>query len=164
MCTEFIFCGSPVQSLFFSRTKTLARYHTPAVKQKLDERSQRQESLDVWNLRISISSTLTYTLLQAEAIKAFREFLSEIHDKFYGVLRSAVNNLAIGDCLLSLALVGLQPGYVKPDICDDTILEIVNGRHPIVESLSSDPFIPNSVCIGGTEGKIKIITGPNMGG
>ncbi|KAF9050682.1 hypothetical protein BDZ89DRAFT_1005971 [Hymenopellis radicata] len=136
----------PDNWILVSRTKTLARYHTPAVKQKLEERSQRQESLD------------------AEAIKAFREFLSEIHDKYYGVLRSAVNSLAIGDCLLSLALVGLQPGYVKPDICDDGVLEIVNGRHPMVETLSSDPFIPNSVCIGGTEGKIKIITGPNMGG
>ena len=87
-----------------------------------------------------------------------------MHDRHYGVLRNVVNKLAIADCLLSLAHVALQPGYVKPIISDENHLEIVDGRHPIVEALSSDPFVPSSVSMGGSEAKVKIITGPNMGG
>lgn len=59
----------------------------------------------------------------------------------------------------------MQEGYVRPIFCDDEdILEIVNGRHPMVEALRDDPFVPNSVCMGYGEPRSKVITGPNMGG
>jgi DNA mismatch repair protein MSH3 len=75
-----------------------------------------------------------------------------------------VNKLATADCLLSLAHVALQENYVRPSFTDDDTLEIVDGRHPMVESLRSDPFIPNSIQMGGGQPKSKILTGPNMGG
>lgn len=56
--------------------------------------------------------------------------------------------LALIDCLQSLAIVALQPGYTKPTIVDDDMLHIVNGRHPMVEAVRSDPFVPNTVMIG----------------
>ncbi|KAF9466351.1 DNA mismatch repair protein MSH3 [Collybia nuda] len=129
-----------------SKTKYLARYQSPLVKRKLEERAQYQETL------------------QAEAQKAFSSFLKEISEKYYTVLRDSVNKVAIADCLLSLALVALQENYVRPDFTDDDTLEIVDGRHPMVEALRSDPFVPNTVEMGGGKPRSKIITGPNMGG
>jgi DNA mismatch repair protein MSH3 len=91
------------------RTKFVTRYHTPDVKTKLQERAQYKEALE------------------AEATKAFSTFLGEIAQGHYGVLRNAVNNLAIADCLLSFARVALQEGYVRPEFTEDDTLEIVDG-------------------------------------
>ena len=44
------------------------------------------------------------------------------------------------------------------------MLEIVDGRHPMIEELRSDPFIPNSIKMGDGLPRSKVITGPNMGG
>ncbi|KAK0199209.1 muts domain V-domain-containing protein [Desarmillaria ectypa] len=121
-----------------SRTKYFERYQPLSVKHKVEERNQGQESL------------------KAEAQKAYL--------KYYGVLRNAVTKLAIADCLLSLAHVALLPGYVKPCLAEDDVLEIVDGRHPMVEALRDNPFVPNTILMGGSEPKNKIITGPNMGG
>jgi DNA mismatch repair protein MSH3 len=111
-------------------------------------------------------------MLDVEATKAFSAFLNEIAQGHYGVLRNAVQNLAIADCLLSLARVALQEGYSRPEFTDDDTLEIVEGlhssvlrpfskltgfvgRHPMVEALRSDPFVPNSVTMGNKESRSK---------
>ncbi|KAJ7109234.1 muts domain V-domain-containing protein [Mycena epipterygia] len=127
-----------------SKTKTVERYRSPVVKKKLQERAQWQESL------------------QIEAKKAFVNFLDEV-SRSYAIIRSAVNGLAMADCLNSLALVALQDSYVRPQFIDGNGLEIVDGRHPMVEALRSDPFVPNTVVFS-EESRSKIITGPNMGG
>lgn len=44
------------------------------------------------------------------------------------------------------------------------MIEIIDGRHPMVEVFSSDPYVPNSITMGDGEARSKIITGPNMGG
>ena len=79
-------------------------------------------------------------------------------------MRDAVNKLATADCLLSLAQVALQANYVRPEFTDDNMIEIIDGRHPMVEALSSDPYVANSITMGDGEARSKIITGPNMGG
>jgi DNA mismatch repair protein MSH3 len=112
----------------------------------VQERDQYQESLD------------------AEAQRSFLHFLDEIAQNHYGVMRDAVDKLAMADCLFSLALVSLQGNYVRPEFTDEDVLEIDEGRHPMVEALSSDPFVPVSVKIGAEEPRSKVITGPNMGG
>jgi len=66
--------------------------------------------------------------------------------------------------LLSLAQVALQANYVRPEFTDDNMIEIIDGRHPMVEVLSSDPYVPNSITMGDGEARSKIITWPNMGG
>ena len=119
------------------------------MRKLLQERSQYQEKLE------------------AEANKAYLAFLTEIIDQHYVILRNAINSLATADCLFSLAELASQGDYVKPEFVErvSDVLEIMDGRHPMVELLRSDPFVPNSICIGGgTNGKTKIITGPNMGG
>jgi DNA mismatch repair protein MSH3 len=101
---------------------------------------------------------------KAESSKAFQSFLGEIAQNSYAILRDAVNKLATADCLLSLAHVALQANYVRPEFTDDNMIEIIDGRHPMVEALSSDPYVPNSITMGDGEARSKIITGPNMGG
>lgn len=85
-------------------------------------------------------------------------------DNHYAALRNTVNKLATVDCLFSLAEVAAQDGYIKPTFVEGDVLEIVDGRHPMIELLREDPFLPNSICIAGSDTKTKIITGPNMGG
>ncbi|CCM03684.1 uncharacterized protein FIBRA_05828 [Fibroporia radiculosa] len=136
----------PVTWFLVSSTKIMRRYHTPEVKKKLEHRARLKEALNM------------------EANKAYLSFLQEISRKHYAVLRDAVNKLAVADCLMSLARVALQEGYVKPEITADDTLEIVEGRHPMIEVLRSDPFVPNSVYMGGAQPRSRIITGPNMGG
>lgn len=116
------------------------------MKTKLQERAQYQE------------------LLAAEADRAYVDFLSQIAENHYVALRNVVNNLSIADCLLSLAAVASQGDYVKPTFVADDMLVIEGGRHPMVEALRSDPFVPNSLSLGNGDPRTKIITGPNMGG
>lgn len=74
--------------------------------------------------------------------------------------------LAEIDCLSSLALLALSNGYCRPNVCNDSILEIINGRHPVVETklrLQGNMFTSNSCNFDQTH-RLSIITGPNMGG
>jgi len=113
---------------------------------------------------LSEEADLIFAYCKAESSKAFQSFISEIAQDFYALLRDAVNKLATADCLLSLAQVALQANYVQPEFTDDNVLEIIDGRHPMVETLSSDPYMPNSIKMGDGEAMSKVITGPNMGG
>ncbi len=75
--------------------------------------------------------------------------------------------LAIGelDTILALADRALAAGYVRPEIDASDILEIVDGRHPIIEQLpDAEPFVPNSTHLNTTSDQIMLITGPNMAG
>jgi len=128
------------------RIKFLRRYHTPEVKKLIDELSRYKEALN------------------AEANKAFASFISSIASDHYSVMRDVVNKLAIADCLLSLAHVSHQQGYVKPEFIEEDTLEIVEGRHPMIEAIRTEPFVPNTLYIGGDYPRSSIITGPNMGG
>lgn len=134
-----------------NRTRSVRRLRTPEMIAKLEQRAQYQEALE------------------ACANRAYRSFLNEIAQKHYAILRDAVNKLAVADCLCSLALVAVQEGYVRPefvsdssDSCGERTLEIVEGRHPMIEKLRDEPFMPNTIRMH-RQGH-KIITGPNMGG
>lgn len=84
----------------------------------------------------------------------------------YAAFRSTIAQLSTLDCLFSLALVALSHNYTKPKIVSEPgSLVIEQGRHPIIEQFSSEPFVPNSVSFG-TEFNRKqmILTGLNMGG
>ena len=68
------------------------------------------------------------------------------------------------DCLLSLAEVASQSGYVKPEFADQTGIHIQQGRHPMVEQLLLDAYVPNDIALSSSETRALLITGPNMGG
>ena len=77
---------------------------------------------------------------------------------------AAAEKIALLDAVLSLALVARKYGYVRPEITDSTDLEIIEGRHPVMESQHPGvPFVPNDLCIH-DDRQILIITGPNMAG
>ena len=77
------------------------------------------------------------------------------------------NALALGELDVTLALAdrALAAGYVRPEVDDGDQLEIVDGRHPVVEQLpDAEPFVPNDVRLDTSANQIMLITGPNMAG
>jgi len=80
------------------------------------------------------------------------------------LLRTA-RGVATLDVLASLAHVGRERAYTRPVVDASNVLEIREGRHPVLE-LGTDgtPFVPNDLTLGGDEGSCLILTGPNMAG
>lgn len=72
--------------------------------------------------------------------------------------------LAEADALYSLADVAVTNRYCKPQINENGIIRMLNGRHPIVERALKGEFIPNDVTLSPTDDRLLIITGPNMAG
>jgi DNA mismatch repair protein MutS len=70
------------------------------------------------------------------------------------------------DCLLSFATVSTDNGYVRPVLDDSAVLDIRDGRHPVIEKQlpPDDPYIPNDVFLDTDDQQIVILTGPNMSG
>jgi DNA mismatch repair protein MutS len=68
--------------------------------------------------------------------------------------------------LIAFAIASKKLNYFKPEICESGIIDIKDGRHPVIETrLPSDmPYIPNDVLLNDDEQQIIIITGPNMAG
>ncbi|PVI01344.1 DNA mismatch repair protein-like protein msh3 [Periconia macrospinosa] len=128
-----------------SATKAVARFHTPEVKRMLQERDRYKESL------------------AAACDAAFKRFLEEISAR-YQDLRDCVQSLATLDALSSLAILASQPGYVKPAFTDEIEISIIGGRHPMVEQLLLDSYVPNDVKLAHDTTRGLLITGPNMGG
>lgn len=70
------------------------------------------------------------------------------------------------DSIFSLSVVAFKNNYCKPTLNNEGILDIKDGRHPVIESFLSsiNEFIPNDTNIGQKDNLIQIITGPNMSG
>jgi DNA mismatch repair protein MutS len=66
--------------------------------------------------------------------------------------------------LAGLARVAVERGYTKPEIVDEPVLDIRDGRHPVLEQVLGSEFVPNDVALGGEHPHVGIITGPNMAG
>lgn len=97
---------------------------------------------------------------------------SQLYAKLMEVLVKSIDNLqriasavAMLDCLVSLATVAKERRYVKPTICAcGEPLKITDGRHPVVEAISKERFVPNDTLLDNGENNCAIITGPNMAG
>ena len=81
-------------------------------------------------------------------------------------LQTNARLLAELDVYFALADVAVRDRYKRPEVTDGGELDIVDGRHPVVESVlpPGEPFIPNSVKLDPADRQILIITGPNMAG
>ena len=70
------------------------------------------------------------------------------------------------DCLRSFAVMAAERNYVRPELSDDKVIDIREGRHPVIETLMEigQQYIPNDVYLDDTTQQIMMITGPNMAG
>lgn len=101
--------------------------------------------------------------LKLEA-EIFAKIKAVLTDNVKKIQRSS-KAIACADSLCSLATVAKKNGYVKPEIADDNMpLDIVGGRHPVVEAVSDEPFVSNDAYLDDDENRVMIITGPNMAG
>ncbi|HLV59866.1 MAG TPA: DNA mismatch repair protein MutS, partial [Fredinandcohnia sp.] len=98
---------------------------------------------------------------EAELFEALRR---RILDRSAAIRRAAAA-IATVDALASLARVAAEYGYTRPEVDESDVLEIVEGRHPVVErALGTESFVPNDVRLDRSEQQILVITGPNMAG
>lgn len=105
-----------------------------------------------------IGSTDKSIKLEYDLFLEIREFTF----KYIKDLQKLATNISILDAILSLAIVSKENNYTRPKYLTNQV-EITNSRHPIIEKISSEPFINNDIKI--TDDKnIILITGPNMSG
>ncbi|MBE5817222.1 MAG: DNA mismatch repair protein MutS [Clostridiales bacterium] len=94
----------------------------------------------------------------------FSDLRSEIALEIIRIQKTA-KQIATIDCLLSFARVSAEYNYTKPRINDKGIIEIKNGRHPVIERTAAyGQFTPNDVYMTKEDNRVIIITGPNMAG
>jgi len=85
--------------------------------------------------------------------------------KYIPALLECSHSISQIDCLASLAQTATEHGYARPEISEDPEIEIVNGRHPVVEAcLPYGDFVPNSISFSRANQWFVLITGPNMAG
>ncbi|OGL42022.1 MAG: DNA mismatch repair protein MutS [Candidatus Schekmanbacteria bacterium GWA2_38_11] len=98
------------------------------------------------------------------------ELFSKIRDEMASRIdriKESSDRIALLDTIASLAEVAYQNNYVKPEMGEDNVINIKDGRHPVLEKISFDKgerFIPNDTCLDSQENRVIIITGPNMAG
>ncbi len=134
---------------YYVRKQTLTnaeRYITPELKELEDTILGAEDRL----------TSLEYEL--------FRQIRQSIADSVSRIQKTA-RAIAQIDVFASLALVASQNNYCKPKINESGIIDIKNGRHPVVEKMiTNDMFIENDTYLDGNKNRISIITGPNMAG
>ncbi len=72
--------------------------------------------------------------------------------------------LASLDCMVSFAVVAKENKYCRPQMLEEGALTVEEGRHPVVEAISRERFVPNDCLLDSGENRTMIITGPNMAG
>ena len=103
-------------------------------------------------------------ILQLET-SLFNQLVAAIAE-FIPTLQLNASLIARLDCFLSFAKLAIQNKYFKPELNDSNIIEIKEGRHPVIETqLPPDqPYISNDIFLDSNNEQIMIITGPNMSG
>ena len=132
----------------FERRQTLAnaeRYTTPELKE--------------WEQKVLGAED---RIVETEA-RIFAELRASVSRETRRIQATA-RALATLDALVSLAETAVRRRYVRPVLHDGDELEIRAGRHPVIESFSETPFIPNDLYMNNSTDRLLVITGPNMNG
>lgn len=99
--------------------------------------------------------------LEYDIFSQIRETLTSHIDR----IQHTAHIVALLDAYASLAKVAEQNNYVRPKLNEKGIIDIKNGRHPVIEKITShDLFVPNDTFLNNSDNLISIITGPNMAG
>ncbi|MEK7270867.1 MAG: DNA mismatch repair protein MutS, partial [Planctomycetota bacterium] len=115
----------------------------------------RERELEISRAKDRISA------LEREAFLGVRRKTGEARDRLLAAAASAGRF----DAAASLAAVARDRGWVRPEISDEPILEIRDGRHPVLDSkLPPGTFVPNDAVLDARAGRFVILTGPNMAG
>ncbi len=131
----------------YERKQTLAnceRFITPLLKEKEDIILGAEEKI----------IELEYRLFQE---------IREIAKGYISRLQKIAKVLAEVDMMLSLATIAEENNYVRPFITEERVINIKDGRHPVVEKVSKKDYVPNDISMG-KDTNILLITGPNMAG
>ncbi|MBQ8489266.1 MAG: DNA mismatch repair protein MutS [Pseudobutyrivibrio sp.] len=134
---------------YYVRKQTLAnaeRYYTPELKELEDSILGAEDRLN----------TIEY-----EFFKSVRDTIAGEVDR----IQISAKAIAVLDAIISLAVVSEKNHYVKPVINNRGVIDIKEGRHPVVEQMiNADQFIANDCYLDLDTNTIAIITGPNMAG
>ncbi len=97
--------------------------------------------------------------------KLFNELIVAMQD-YIPQIQINANAIAHLDCLLSFAKVAEENNYIRPSISSDNVLDIKQGRHPVIETQLplGEHYVPNDIYLDTEKQQIMIITGPNMAG
>ena len=97
--------------------------------------------------------------------RLFNELIVDMQD-FIPQIQINANLLAHTDCLLSFAKISEENRYVRPVIDDSDVIDIKQGRHPVIETQLplGESYVPNDVYLDTEKQQIMMITGPNMAG
>ncbi|MCL2034025.1 MAG: DNA mismatch repair protein MutS [Oscillospiraceae bacterium] len=96
--------------------------------------------------------------------KLFEDMRGKVISQLHRIQRTATA-IAKLDVLSSFAGVSLENRYIRPIIGTNDVIEIKDGRHPVIEQVLEDaPFVPNDTLLDRGENQISIVTGPNMAG
>ena len=102
---------------------------------------------------------------KAKAIEVrLYDALLEAVSKSSGSILAAARVVGEVDALASLATIAVRHRYARPTLSDDVEICIEDGRHPVIEQIAAERFIPNHTDIVRDRNGIQVITGPNMGG
>lgn len=132
----------------YVRKQTLAnceRFITDELKNMEDKILSAQER----------SESLEYTLFLE-----IREEIAKHSDRIRGVASA----LAEIDVLTTMADVAVTNNFVRPELCKEDSIHIKDGRHPVVERVIQEGFVPNDTLMDCLKNRLLIITGPNMAG
>ena len=133
---------------YYVRKQTLAnaeRYITPKLK-------------ELENTILGASERVI--VLESYVFEQIRKKLAEDTER----LKRVAQIIAIADTLSSLAEVAYKNNYVMPQIDDKGEITVKDGRHPVVEKMAKELFVPNDTDLNTDTDRLLIITGPNMAG
>jgi DNA mismatch repair protein MutS len=122
---------------------------------------ERYVTPELKELEIAISSAQSRQLRLEEQL--FGDLVDRIAARIDDLLQTA-HALAQLDVLCSLAQCAAERGYVRPEFIDQSEIDIVDGRHPVMEAVLRTHFVPNDLHLRTGEHRFILLTGPNMGG
>ncbi|QDU70657.1 DNA mismatch repair protein MutS [Mucisphaera calidilacus] len=126
--------------------KNAERFITPQLKE-YENKVLHAESRAVEREKQLFDQLCTEIITAAPALRAFADAVAEL------------------DTLLCFTRTATRHRYVRPQLTDDATLDITDGRHPVLDQILRDNFVPNNTSLGGSQQPaLALITGPNMAG
>jgi DNA mismatch repair protein MutS len=122
---------------------------------------ERYTMPELKELEIAISTAQSRQLRLEEQL--FAELVDRIAARIDDLL-SCGEALAEVDALSSLAQCAAERGYVRPQFVEQSVIDIEDGRHPVMEAILLTNFVPNDLHLRESDHRFLLLTGPNMGG